>query len=115
MDTQRHLQAVPDPPASDSGGRGGGGGNNFESRLVRLETLMEGVATKEDIGEVKLLIAEKEKSLGEVKLLIAEKEKGLGEVKVLIIEREASLQRWLIGILLAALSTVTLALVRLFS
>ena len=71
----------------DRGDGGNGGDGTIEDRLVRLETQIEQAATKEDIGEVKLLI----------------------------VQQEASLQRWLIGVLLAALGTTTLALVRIFS
>ena len=58
-----------------------------ESAVTEIRTALKHLASKEDIAEVKRVI----------------------------VEREASLQRWLIGILLAALSTTALALVRFFS
>ena len=48
-----HLQAVPDPPSSESGGRGGGG-SGFESRLTKLETHLQYLATKEDLQKLKV-------------------------------------------------------------
>lgn len=62
---------------------------DVENRLVRLETrldsMVEHMATKSDLEGIKTLIA----------------------------ERESSMQRWLIGILLAASTTAMFALLRL--
>ena len=53
MSVHQHLTAVPDPPGSDSGGSGGGGAS-LESRLTRLETHLQYLATKEDIQKLKV-------------------------------------------------------------
>lgn len=53
MNPDRNLQAVPDPPGSESGGRGGGG-DSFESRISRLETHFKYLATKEDLQKLKV-------------------------------------------------------------
>ena len=54
MRADPHLKAVPvpDPPGAESGGKGGG--NNFESRLTRLETHLQYLATKEDLQKLKV-------------------------------------------------------------
>ena len=49
----RSLRAVPDPPGSESSGKGGGG-NGFDSRITRLETHLQYLATKEDIEKLKV-------------------------------------------------------------
>ncbi len=47
--------AVPDPDSAESSGKGGGGnGGGFESRLSRLETHLQYLATKEDIQKLKV-------------------------------------------------------------
>lgn len=69
----------------------------IESRLTALETRIEYLATKADIAELSAQMTEK-----------------IAAVSVQIADRESSMQKWLIGILLAAISTVSLALVRLF-
>lgn len=59
----------------------------IESRLATLEARNEFLATKEDIQKLSTLIAEK----------------------------EASMQRWLMGVLLTAMVGMGIALIRLFS
>ena len=59
----------------------------IESRLATLEARNEFLATKEDIQRLSTLIAEK----------------------------EASMQRWLMGVLLTAMVGMGIALIRLFS
>lgn len=82
------IRIAPDPPdAENTGGGGGNGGGDFNTRLTRLETHFQYLATKEDMAEVKRLI----------------------------VEKESSLQRWLIGIVLSAAGTTAIALIRLFS
>ena len=44
------IHPVPDPPnAEDSGGSGGNGGGDLNTRLTRLETHFEYLATKDDL------------------------------------------------------------------
>ena len=59
----------------------------IESRLATLEARNEFLATKEDIQKLSTLIAEK----------------------------EASMQRWLMGVLLTSMVGMGIALIRLFS
>lgn len=75
------------PPPRSGSNDDGNNGNDLHGRVSAREAHMRYLATKEDIQEVKKMIA----------------------------EREASLQRWLIGILLASLGTVVVALIKLYS
>lgn len=44
------VRAVPDPPnTEDSGGGGGNGGGDLGTRLTRLETHFQYLATKDDL------------------------------------------------------------------
>ena len=56
MSVDPHLKAVPDPPGADRGGSGSssGSGSGFESRLTRLETHLQYLATKEDLQKLKV-------------------------------------------------------------
>lgn len=74
------------PGSGAPAGNGSGNGSGFESRLSKLETHIQYLATKEDIQKLSTQIA----------------------------ERESSLQRWLIGVLLTAIVSLSLALIRLF-
>ena len=64
----------------------GGNGQDLHGRLSALEARLDYLATKEDIGEVKKLIS----------------------------DREVSLQRWLIATLLAAMGMLFTAIIKLF-
>ncbi len=75
-------------------GHGGGNGHDLHARVSVLEAQIQNLATKEDIQRLETLIA----------------------------QREASMQRWLIGVLvtvsvglIAAVASLTIALVRTFS
>ncbi len=52
MSDHSHLPSVPDPPDTENEGKSGGGG--FDSRLARLETHIEYLATKEDLQKLKV-------------------------------------------------------------
>ena len=62
MAQSNHLRSVeadpPSPPRSPDSS--GGGNGSFGERLARIETKMEFVATREDISDLKVLIAEKD-------------------------------------------------------
>ena len=88
------LQLVPNKdagPDPDSGsGRGGDGLEGrlrqLELQMVRLETRLESIPTKEDLESIKTLIAEK----------------------------EATNTRWMVTVLSGALVAVVVALIRTF-
>ncbi len=65
---------------------GGGNGNDLHGRVSAIEARLDYLATKEDIQRVEKLIS----------------------------DRESSLQRWLIGIVLTAMGTLAIALVKVF-
>lgn len=49
------IRPTPDPPgAEDSGGGGGNDGGDFNTRLTRLETHFQYLATKEDLKDLKI-------------------------------------------------------------
>ena len=73
-------------PLRPGGASIGGNGSDMHGRVSALEAHLQHIATKRDVQEVSKTIA----------------------------EREASLQRWLIGILLASLGTAAVALIKLF-
>ena len=50
MNANPDFKAPPDPPAAESGSRGGSDG--LESRLTRLETHFQYLATKEDLQKL---------------------------------------------------------------
>lgn len=56
--SDRHLHPVSGAPVSAAGG--GNDGGDIRERLARIETQMKFMATREDVAEVKNLIAEKE-------------------------------------------------------
>ena len=72
-------------PIQRAGG-GSGGDGNFGERLARIESRMDFMATREDVQEVKTLIERK----------------------------EATMLRWLLGLLVVALVSLGVALVRTF-
>lgn len=72
-------------PIQRSVGGSGGDGNHGE-RLARIESKMDYMATREDVQEVKTLIERK----------------------------EATMLRWLLGLLVVALVSLGVALVRTF-
>ncbi len=74
------------PPAHQHAGGGNDSGRNLHGRVSAIEAHLRRLATKEDISEVKTLVSEK----------------------------EASMSRWLIGIILVALISLAVALIRTF-
>lgn len=85
---QRAIEdALPEPVVPGHSQGGNGNGRTVERRLSALETRLRYLATKEDIAEVKALIS----------------------------QREASMQRWLIGILVSALVALSLSVVRVLT
>ncbi len=94
MASQSHLRPVesepPGPPRNPQGGGPSNGG--YGERLARIETRLETVATREDIADLKTMIAEK----------------------------DSARSKWLIGIvatvvlgLIAACITVTVAMLQI--
>ena len=87
MAARRESQiAEPNPTHTPKTAGTGDGGGGMVERLVRIETAMSYMATKEDFAKVERLI----------------------------VERETSMLRWLIGILLVTAVGMFTALVRLF-
>jgi len=61
MTDQSHLSVVgPEPPSLPRTPNGNGGNGNYGERLARIETRLESVAKREDISDLKTLIAEKD-------------------------------------------------------
>ncbi len=56
--SQPRLQAVSESeePAASAGSSGGGNGGSIEERLVKLETHVQYLATKEDIQKLKVWV-----------------------------------------------------------
>ncbi len=73
----------------------GSAGSGFGERLAALEAKMDFVATREDIAVLRREIAT-----------------STSASSALIANREASMQRWLLGIISAALASVVIALLR---
>ena len=77
-----HQRTLPPPGNSDEGRL-----RAVEQDVREIKTEIKHLATKEDIADLRTLVA----------------------------TREASLQRWLIGILISAVGTTVIALIKLFS
>ena len=81
----QEFSASPATPAQSSGG-GNGNGRDIQVRVAVIESELKHLATKKDIEEVKTLIA----------------------------TSNSSILRWIVGVLIAAISTLSIALIRTF-
>ena len=93
-DNVRNMHSGPPPPRTNPASGGNGNGHNLHGRVSAIEAHLWHLATKDDIQRIEALIA----------------------------KREASMQRWLIGILVAvcgslavALTSIVVALIRAFT
>ncbi|MCY4005766.1 MAG: hypothetical protein OXE84_02915 [Rhodobacteraceae bacterium] len=61
MSNQPRLSVVgPEPPSAPKPPNGNGGNGNYGERLARIEARLESVAKREDIADLKTVIAEKD-------------------------------------------------------
>jgi len=86
MTKDNNIHPITSARSPQSSG-GSGGGNDLNVRVSVIEAELKHLAKKSDIEEVKTLIA----------------------------STESKLQRWLIGILIAAMLSMTFALIKTFS
>ena len=78
-------------PTGNPGDTGGGdNGGDPGERLARIETQLQYVATRDDISELKVLVANE-----------------ISDIKVIISQTDSSRSKWMIGVMM----TVVLALV----
>lgn len=85
MTAELHKMPSPSPASPAPADGGGGNGHNLHGRVSAIEAHLQYLATKEDIGDVKRLIS----------------------------DRESSMLKWLIGILIANGIALVVALIRL--